>query len=113
MFSSPAFAQTAGTAAAPSGFAAILASPLPMMIGVALIFYFLMIRPQQTRAKQHRAMLEALKKGDVVVTAGGLIGRVIKVDGNEAELELGTNVRVRAVKGTLTEVRPPAGPAND
>jgi preprotein translocase subunit YajC len=115
MFSSPAFAQTAGAApgGAPSGFAAILASPLPMMIGVALIFYFLLVRPQQQRAKQHKAMLAALKKGDVVVTAGGLIGRVTRVDDGEVELELAPTVKVRAVRETISEVRGAAKPAND
>jgi preprotein translocase subunit YajC len=115
MFSSPAFAQTAGAApaAAPSALAAILASPLPMMLGVALIFYFLLVRPQQQRAKQMKAMLEAMKKGDVVVTAGGLIGRVVKVDGEEVELELAPAMKVRAVRSTITDVRGAAKPAND
>jgi preprotein translocase subunit YajC len=115
MFTSPAFAQTAGAASggAPSGFAAILASPLPMMIGVAVIFYFLLVRPQQQRAKQVKAMLEAMKKGDVVVTAGGLIGRVVKVDGEEVEVELAPAMKVRAVRSTISEVRGTAKPAND
>ena len=80
---------------------------------MVVIFYVLLIRPQQTRAKQHRAVLEALKKGDTVITGGGLVGRVIRVDGDEVEVELGQNVRVRAVKSTLTEVRTLAKPAND
>ena len=84
-----------------------------MMLGVALIFYFLLVRPQQQRAKQVKAMLEAMKKGDVVVTAGGLIGRVVKVDGEEVELELAPAMKVRAVRGTITEVRGSAKPAND
>lgn len=110
MFSSPAYAQTAG-GAAPSPFAGVIQFvPIVFMV---VIFYFLLIRPQQTKAKQHRLMLEALKKGDVVVTGGGLIGRVIKVDGDEVEVELGANNRVRAVKSTLTEVRTTSKPAND
>ena len=71
------------------------------------------IRPQQARVKQHKAMIEAVKKGDVAVTGGGLIGRVSKVDGDEVEIELAPNVRVRAVKSTLTEVRGTTKPAND
>lgn len=112
MFSSPAFAQTAG-GAAPSGLAAF-SSFIPIVLMV-VIFYFLLIRPQQSRLKQHKAMVEALKKGDTVVTGGGLIGRVIRVDGDEVELELGPNTRVRAVRSTLTEVRSAGGgkPAND
>ncbi len=112
MFSSPAFAQTAGGAAPSSGFASLIQfTPIVLMV---VIFYFLLIRPQQTRAKQHRAMLDALKRGDTVVTGGGLIGKVVKVDGDEVELDLGASLRVRAVKATLTEVRLPGGkPAND
>ncbi len=112
MFSSPAFAQTAGGAAPSGGFANLIQfTPILLMV---VIFYFLLIRPQQSRAKQHRAMLDALKRGDTVVTGGGLIGKVIKVDGDEIEIELGASIRVRAVKSTLTEVRTPgAKPAND
>jgi preprotein translocase subunit YajC len=109
MFSSPAFAQTAG--AATGGPPAWLQfAPLLAMV---VIFYFLLIRPQQTKMKQHRQTLEALKKGDTVVTGGGLIGRVIRVDGDEVEIELGPNMRVRAIKGTITDVRDGAKPAND
>lgn len=112
MFSSPAFAQTAG-GAAPSGGLAAFSSFIPIILMV-VIFYFLLIRPQQTRAKQHRAMLDALKRGDTVVTGGGLIGKVIKVDGDEVEVELAASTRVRAIKSTLTEVRAAgAKPAND
>ena len=112
MFSSPAFAQTAGGAAPSGGFAGLIQfTPIILMV---VIFYFLLIRPQQTRAKQHRAMLDALKRGDTVVTGGGLIGKVVKVDGDEVELDLGASLKVRAVKSTLTEVRGVgAKPAND
>lgn len=111
MFSSPAYAQSAGAPAGASGFAAF--SGFVPIILMVVIFYFLLIRPQQTRQKQHRQMIEALKKGDVVVTGGGLIGRVVRVDGEEAEIELAPNVKVRAMKSTLTEVRGAAKPAND
>jgi preprotein translocase subunit YajC len=111
MFSSPAYAQTVGAASASSGFAAYSGFvPIVLMV---VIFYFLLIRPQQARVKQHKAMIEAVKKGDVAVTGGGLIGRVNKVDGDEVEIELAPNVRVRAIKSTLTEVRGPSKPAND
>ena len=111
MFSSPAYAQTAGAASGASGFAAY-SGFIPIVLMV-VIFYFLLIRPQQARVKQHKAMIEAVKKGDVAVTGGGLIGRVSKVDGDEVEIELAPNVRVRAVKSTLTEVRGTTKPAND
>lgn len=111
MFSSPAYAQTVGAASGASGLAAYSGFvPIVLMV---VIFYFLLIRPQQARVKQHKQMIEAVKKGDVAVTGGGLIGRVSKVDGDEVEIELAPNVRVRAVKSTLTEVRGTTKPAND
>jgi preprotein translocase subunit YajC len=112
MFASPAYAQTAG-AAPPSTMAAIMSSPLPMLALMLLIFWFLMWRPQMKAQKALRNRIAGAKKGDTVVTAGGLIGKVVKVDGEEVELELGANVRVRAIKNTLTDVRPLNAPAND
>ncbi len=111
MFSSPAYAQTVGAAPGASGLAAY-SGFIPIVLMV-VIFYFLLIRPQQARVKQHKAMIEAVKKGDVAVTGGGLIGRVTKVDGDEIEIELAPNMRVRAIKSTLTEVRGTTKPAND
>lgn len=70
------------------------------------IFYFLLIRPQQQRAKQHQAMVNAVRRGDNVVTAGGMVGRVAKVkDDGEIMVEIAENVQVRVVKSTLTDVR--------
>jgi preprotein translocase subunit YajC len=108
MFASPAYAQAAG-AAAPGG-AAVFMQMVPLVV-----FYFLLIRPQQKRMKEQRATIDAVKKGDQVVTGGGLIGRVTRVDDTEVEIELATNVKVRAVKSTLADVRPAGGakPAND
>jgi preprotein translocase subunit YajC len=113
MFATPAFAQAAG-AATGGGPQDMLIQFLPL-IGLVVLFYFLMIRPQQQRMKQQRAMIDATKKGDTVVTGGGLIGKVTKVDGEEVEIELGPQVKVRALKATLSEVRPLGGskPAND
>jgi len=101
-------------AAAPSGTAAFFLNVFPLVL-VFVIFWFLMIRPQQKRMKEHQAQIAAVKKGDRVVTGGGLIGKVIKVGDNEVELELGQGVRVTAVKSTLTQVMDPAAakPAND
>ena len=86
---------------------------LPLVL-IFVVFYFLLIRPQQRRMKQHQAMIGAVKKNDVVVTGGGLIGKVTKVDETEVEVELAPNVRVKSLKSTLSDVRPHGGkPAND
>jgi len=101
-------------AAAPSGMAAFFFNVFPLVL-VFIIFWFLMIRPQQRRMREHQAQIAAVKKGDRVVTGGGLIGKVIKVGDSEVEIELGQGVRVNAVKSTLTQVIDPkaAKPAND
>jgi preprotein translocase subunit YajC len=112
MFASPAYAQAAG-AAGPSGTTSFLLQTFPLLL-IFVIFYFLLIRPQQRRAKQHQAMIGAVKKNDVVVTGGGLVGKVTRVDEIEVEVELAPNVRVKALKGTLSDVRPHGvKPAND
>ena len=83
-------------------------------VAIFVIFYFLLIRPQQKRMKQHQSMIGAVKKNDVAVTGGGIIGKVTKVDDAEVELEIASGVKVRVVKSTLSEVRPfGANPAND
>ncbi|MES2288374.1 MAG: preprotein translocase subunit YajC [Pseudomonadota bacterium] len=114
MFISPAYAQAATTAAQPDGMSAFLVQMMPLLL-IFVVFWFLIFRPQQQRAKQHRAKLEAVKKNDQVVTGGGLIGKVIKVDGEQVEVEIATNVRVKALKATLSDVVSPtaAKPAND
>lgn len=85
----------------------------PLLL-IFVIFYFLMIRPQARRMKAHQAMLAAVKKNDVVVTNGGLVGKVTKVEETEIEVEIASGVKVKVVKGMLSEVRPfGAKPAND
>jgi preprotein translocase subunit YajC len=91
-----------------------------MLIGVApwvlifVIFYVLLIRPQQKRAKDHQAEIASVNKGDEVVTGGGLRGRVTKVSDAEVEVEIAQGVKVRAVKSTIAQVlKPNAKPAND
>jgi preprotein translocase subunit YajC len=113
MFATPAYAQAAGAAQGGSTAGAIV-SLLPLVL-IFVVFYFLMIRPQQKRMKALQDAVGGVKKGDTVVTAGGLIGKVTKVDETEVEIELGTNVKVRAIKATLAEIRPLGGgkPAND
>ena len=97
MFVTPAYAQAAGGA----GGAAGLASFLPLVL-IFVIMYFLMIRPQQKRMKEHRAMVEALKKGDEVVTQGGLVGKITAVRDNELEVEIAAGVKVRVIRSTVT-----------
>jgi preprotein translocase subunit YajC len=100
----------AGTAAAaPPGWLQFLP-----IIGMVAIFWFLIIRPQMRQQKAHREKIAAVKKGDQVVTAGGLLGKVIKVDDQYAEIEIAQGVRVKAVKSTIGDIVAPGGtPAND
>ena len=81
------------------------------IIGMNLIFWFLIIRPQMKRQKEHQQKIEAIKKGDQVVTAGGLVGKVHKVDDTYAEIDLAQGVRVKAVKNTIGDIIPPGGSA--
>ena len=100
----------AGTAAAaPPGWLQFLP-----IVGMVVIFWFLIIRPQMRQQKVHRERIAAVKKGDQVVTAGGLVGKVIKVDEQYAEIEIAQGVRVKALKSTIGDIVPPGGtPAND
>lgn len=89
---------------APTGAAAFFLQIFPFLL-IFVIFYFLMIRPQQKKMKDHQAMIAAVKKGDEVITAGGIRGRVTKViDEREAEVEIAQGVKVRVVKATLSQV---------
>ena len=105
---------TLAAAAAPSGGASFFIQTIPLVL-IFVIFWFLMIRPQQKRMREHAAQIAAVKKGDRVVTGGGLVGKVTRVSDNEVEIDLGQNVRVTAVKSTLSQVGNPATakPAND
>ncbi|MDH7973336.1 preprotein translocase subunit YajC [Sphingomonas sp. AR_OL41] len=112
MFVSPAYAQAAG-ATANGGIGAILSTfGLPLMI--IPLFWLLILRPQQQRQKLHQAAILAVKKGDSVVTAGGLMGKVTKVEDAVVEVEISNGVKVRVVKATIAEVTPLGSkPAND
>lgn len=102
-------AAGAGAAGAPPAWISFLP-----IVGMIAIFWFLIIRPQMKRQKEHQQKVAGMKKGDQVVTAGGLVGKVVKVDDVYVELELGTNVRVKAIKATIGDIIPPGGtPAND
>jgi preprotein translocase subunit YajC len=115
MFESPAFAQAinGGTPTGGMNVAAIINMAFPLVL-IFVIFYVLVMRPQQKRMKQHQDMLGAVKPRDTAVTTGGLIGKVTKVDDNEIELEVAQGVRVRVIKTMLSDVRPHgAKAAND
>ena len=114
MFATPAFAQTTGAAASGSPFGMDTLF-IVQLVGVGLIFYFLILRPQQARAKAQAATIGAVKKGDSVVTAGGVVGKVVKVEERFVEVEIAPTLKVKVVKSTLAEVTPSgsAKPAND
>lgn len=119
MFATPAFAQTAGAAAQtagaqPDGFLAMVVNFAPLLL-VFVVFYFLILRPQQLRARNQAAAINAVKKGDAVVTAGGVVGKVTKVEDAFVEVEIAPTLKVKVVKATLAEVTPSgaARPAND
>ena len=114
-FATPAMAQTTAAAGAASvGGAASLLEFLPI-VALMVLFYFLMIRPQQQRMKQHQAMVSAVKRGDTVVLNSGVVGKVTRVEDAEATVEIAQGVNVKVVKSMISDVRTrgePA-PAND
>lgn len=101
MFISPAYAQAAGSPG--MGEFAGMILPLVAIMGV---FYFLLIRPQQRKMKEHQQMLKKVVKGDTIITSGGLIGKVVKVvDDNELSVEIGENIKVRVLRSGISDVR--------
>jgi preprotein translocase subunit YajC len=111
MFISPAYAQDIAGLAGGTGAMVMQLAPL---ILIFVVFYFLLIRPQQTRAKAHRVMLTSLKRGDRIITAGGVLGTVTKVKegSDEVEVEIAANVRINIVRSTIGSVIRPVA-AND
>jgi preprotein translocase subunit YajC len=108
MFTSPAFAQGIGGADGN-----MLMSLLPFIL-IFVIMYFLILRPQQKRAKQHQEMVKNLRRGDTVITSGGLIGKVTKVvDDEQVEVEIADGVRVRQLRQMMTDVRAKGEPVKD
>ena len=106
MFATPAFAQ-----AADGGAAGAFTSFVPLIL-IFAIMYFLLIRPQQKKMKEHKAMVEALRRGDQVVTQGGVIGKVSKVkDDDEVEVEIAEGVKVRVMRATIAQVLSKTEPA--
>jgi len=115
MFATQAQAQTPGGAPAGDGGIQGMLTTLGLPIILFVLFYVLMIRPQQRRMKAHQAMVAALKRGDTVVLNSGVIGKVARVDDGEASIEIAANTTVKVVKTMISEVRvrgEPA-PAND
>lgn len=113
MFATPAYAQAAGGAAG-GGMESMLINFLPL-IALVVLFYFLMIRPQQRRMKQHQQMLGALKRGDQVVLSSGMVGKIVRVEDKEVGLEVASGVTVKVVKSMIADVRAKGepAPAND
>ena len=101
MLISPAYAQAAGAASPGSD----LMTFLPMIL-IFVVFYFLLIRPQQKRAKETRAMLEALQKGDEVVTAGGIVGKISKLTDQYAAVEIAPNVEISVQRAAIAQLLP-------
>jgi preprotein translocase subunit YajC len=106
MLISPAYAQDVA-----GGGGDFFVSVLPLVL-IFVVFYFLLIRPQQKKVKEHKSMVEALRRGDRVVTAGGILGQVVRVVDNEVEVEIAKDVRVKVVKHTITDVLSRTEPAN-
>jgi preprotein translocase subunit YajC len=110
MLISSAFAQDAGSIPPPPD---IISTIMPLVL-IFVVMYFILIRPQQAKAKKHKAMLAALRRGDIVVTGGGVIGKVNKViDEENVEVEIAENLRVKVVRATLLEVRAKTEPVDD
>lgn len=100
-------------AATGAGGAGFFMQIVPLLL-IFVVFYFLLIRPQQKRAKEHEAKLNAVQKNDEVVTGGGLMGKVTKIADDHVEVEIAPNVRVKALKSTLADVKSRnTKPAND
>jgi preprotein translocase subunit YajC len=112
MFVTPAYAQAAG-APAGGGMTDILIQLMPILL-LVVIFWFLIFRPQQKRLKAQQAMLGAIRRGDTVVTTGGIVGKVTKaVEGEDLEVEISQGVKVKIVRSMVADVRSKAEPVND
>ena len=90
--------------AAPGAFDMLNSLIVPTMLIIG-IMYFLMIRPQQRRLKEHRDMVAAIRRGDTIVTSGGIIGKVTKVEDQELQVEIADGVKIKLLRSTISEVR--------
>ncbi len=109
MFITPAFAQ-----GLPGGGSTDMLYQMAPFILIFVIMCFLILRPQQKRVKEHQSMVKALRKGDTVVTSGGVVGKVTKViDDHEVEIQIADNVRIRQMRSMVHEVRAKGEPVNE
>ncbi|GAB4072665.1 preprotein translocase subunit YajC [Ancylobacter sonchi] len=109
MFITPAYAQVPGV----GGGTDMLMSLLPFVL-IFVIMYFLILRPQQKKVKAHQELVKGIRRGDTVVTSGGLVGKVARVvDDNEIELQVGEGVKIRQLRGMISEVRAKGEPAKE
>lgn len=108
MLVTPAYAQAAG------GAAGGLASFVPLVL-IFVIMYFFLIRPQQKRVKEHKTMVEAVRRGDQIITQGGIVGKVVKVkeEAGEIEVQIADGVNVRVIRSTIAQVLSKTEPAKD
>jgi preprotein translocase subunit YajC len=107
MFTTPAFAQAAG------GGSEMIMSLLPFVL-IFVIMYFLILRPQQRRVKQHQEMVKNVRRGDTVITSGGIVGKVTKVlDDEQVEVEIADGVRIRQMRSMVSDVRAKGEPVKD
>ena len=108
-FITPAYAQTVG-----GGSTSDLIMQMAPFGAILIIMYFLIMRPQQRKAKEHRELIKNVRRGDTVVTTGGLVGRVSRaVDDNEVEIEIAPNVRVRQLRQMISDVRAKGEPVKE
>ena len=105
MFISSAFAQTAPAAASGGDMQSTLMSMLPLLL-MFLVLYFVMIRPQMKKQKEHRTMIDALAKGDEVVTSGGMLGKIAQLGDNQIGLEVGNGVTLQMQRSAVVQVLP-------
>jgi preprotein translocase subunit YajC len=113
MFITPAFAQGLPFGLGGGDSAGMITSFMPLIL-IIVIMYFLVLRPQQQKVKQHQAMIKALRRGDTVITNGGLVAKVTKVvDDDQIEVEIADGVRARQMRSMVTEVRAKGEPVKD
>lgn len=110
MFITPAYAQAA---AGPGGAGDILIQFFPIIL-LVIIFWFFIFRPQQRRAKEHQNMLDNVRRGDTIVTSGGIVGKVTKVtEGSDLDVEIADGVKIKVVRTMIADVRSKPEPVND
>ena len=111
MFITPAFAQAGGAAAPGMNDVILQMAPFGLIL---VIMYFLILRPQQKKAKDHQKMIAAVRRGDTVITSGGIVGKVTKAgEDSTIEVEIAPNVRVQLLRGMIAEVRAKGEPAKE